>query len=321
MLRSLDGSQSINQAGNLTLPLLPTPTINPSVVYTDPVPLPTSPAMALILSRTRLEIGDNSAYFQTSIQCDGFRTMFNLPVEVITTVNVTQTTITGVRSVLVPSVDFTIDMRSGLVTTTVPPLEDYTLTISGTNNQFFSDDELVTLIRSAALKHTHNAETLQRFIDSNGFRQYLYSDATVDTIAPVEYHLVALLAAVEALEIISSDIAYDIDVSTAEGTALPRSQRFRNVGQQIAVKQARYDDLCSKLGVGLGRIEVFTVRRVSRTNGRLIPVWVNKEYDERGLGANTPLRVLTPRNKDVTGEGFDQPDPRAYYSNGSGYGY
>ena len=161
---------------------------------------------------------------------------------------------------------------------------------------------------------------MQRFIDSNGFRQYLYSDATVDTIAPVEHHLVALLAAVEALEVISSDIAYDIDVSTAEGTSLPRSQRFRNIGQLIATKQMRYDDLCNKLGVGLNRIEVFTVRRVSRSNGRLVPVFVNKEYDERGLGANTPLRVLTPRNKGITGEGFDQPDPRAYYSNGSGYG-
>lgn len=323
LLNTLDGTQSINQAGNITLPLSPTPSINPSVVFTDPTPISTSPAMGLVRDRLRLEIGDSSSYFQTSVQADGFSTQFTLPVGVITTMTVVQTLETGQRSVLNASTDYTVDSRSGTVSmnpAALPPPNDATLTFTGMNNQFYSDAELDLFIHSAALKHTHSAETLQRYIDSNGFRQYLYSDATVDTIAPVEYHPLALLAAIEALEVIRSDIAYDIDVSTAEGTSLPRTQRFRNVAVMIETKQAKYDELCAMLGVGLNRIEVFTMRRVSRQTGRLVPVWVNREYDERGIG-NVPIRVLSPRNKGITGEGFDQPDPRAYYSNGSGYGY
>lgn len=323
LLNTLDGTQSINQAGNITLPLIPTTNINPSVVYTDPTPVSTSPAMGIVRDRVRLEIGDSSSYFQTSVQADGFSTQFTLPVGVITTMTVAQTLETGQRSVLNANTDYTLDPRSGTVSmnpSALPPPNDATLTFTGMNNQFYADSELDLFIHSAALKHTHSAETLQRYIDSTGFRQYLYSDATVDTIAPVEYHPLALLAAVEALEVIQADMSYDIDVSTAEGTTLPRTQRFRNVSGLIEVKQKKYDDLCAMLGVGLGRIEVFTMRRVSRQTGKLVPVWVDREYDERGI-ANVPIRVLAPRNKGITGEGFNQADPRAYYSNGMGTGY
>lgn len=316
-LNTLDNTVSVNQAGNFTLPVVTTPTIAPSVVYTDPVPDTASAATTMIRQRLRMEIGDNATYFQTNAQGDGYSTVFDLPATTsVVSLSATLRPANGNPVPLTPGQDYIVDAASGMLTMMVPPADDTTLAVGGTHYQFFSDSDLDLFVRSAALKHTHNAETLQRYIDTYGFRQYIYSDATVDSIAPVEYHLVSLLAAAEALEVISSDIAYDIDVSTAEGTSMPRTQRFRNIEQKIVSKQMRYDDLCSKLGVGLGRIEVFTMRRVSRQTQRLIPVWVAQEYDQRGGVNNIPLRVLTPRNKGITGEGFDQPDPRAYYSNG-----
>lgn len=319
LLKSLDNVTSINQAGNITIPTDPAAVIPPSAVFPDPVPSPASAATVAIRTRARLEIGDRMTPFQNLAQADGFSTFYAMPKGVLQTVIVAVTTQAGVRTVLSVNTDYMVDWVNSTVTLATPAPDDATLNFSGQVYSFFSDDDLNLFVRSAALKHTHNAETLTRYVDAVGYRQYLYTDATVDTIPTVEHSVLALLVAIEALEVIKSDLAFDIDVSTAEGTSIPRTQRFRNVDQLIASKQMRYDDLCSKLGIGLGRIEVFTMRRVSRTTGKLIPVWIEREYDERGLGPNTPKRVLTPRNLGVTGSGFVQPDPRAYYSNGSNY--
>lgn len=316
---TLDNIASQNMAGILVVPALvvdpPSPPPAP-----EPVPDPASPAMLVIRQRLRQEIGDYEESFQASVQGDGFARRFDLPEEVINT--------TGLSVVLalenpaggydVPTVqatpaDYQLEAREGIITMTTAPPDDAILTVTGRHNQFFTDDELDLFIRSAALKHTHSAESLQVYRDVNGFKHFLYTNQTVDGIAPVEYHAVALLAAVEALEVIRSDSAFDIDVTTSDGTSLPREERFRNLGELIATKQTRYDDMCAKLGVGMGRIEVFTFRRVSRTTGKLVPVYVNREYDDV---RTPPLRLFAPRNLGITGSGFVQPDPHAYYGSG-----
>jgi hypothetical protein len=319
LLKTLDNLLSINQAGNITIPVDPNPLIPPSAVYPEPIPNSASVATVEIRNRARMEIGDRNTPFQTSAQADGYSTIYSMPKGALQSVTVTQMLKDGTRTILVGGTDYNVDFTNATVNFTIPSPDDATLTFSGQQYSFFSDADLDLFVRSAALKHTHSAEALARYIDAYGFRKYFYTDATVDTIPPVEHSVLALLVAIEALEVIKSDLAFDIDISTAEGTSIPRTQRFRNVDSLIASKQMRYDDLCAKLGVGLGRIEVFTFRRVSRTTGKLVPVWIPREYDERGLGVNTPLRVLTPRNKQVTGSGFVQPDPRAYYSNGGGF--
>lgn len=319
VIGTLDNIASQNLAGPIVLPVVD---VGPPAPPADPEPVPdtASPAMLVIRRRTRLELGDNEESFQASVAGDGYSTRFDLPVEVINPSGLvvkmaTENTTGGYNppTTLVAPADYSLDATAGVLTTTVAPLNDAILTVTGTHFQFFTDAELDLFIRSAALKHTHSAEDLQVYRDINGFKHFLYNNETVDTIAPVEHHVVALLAAVEALEVIRSDATYDIDVTTSDGTSLPREERFRNVGEIIATKQARYDTLCSQLGVGLGRIEVFTFRRVSRTTGKLVPVYVNREYDDV---RTPPLRLFAPRNLGITGSGFVQPDPHAYYGSG-----
>jgi len=43
------------------------------------------------------------------------------------------------------------------------------------------------------------------------------------------------------------------------------------------------------LGVGLGRAEIGTLRRVSKTTNRLVPVYVVREYDD----ISRPRRLFT----------------------------
>lgn len=320
VIGTLDNIASQNLAGPITLPILDVevPTRPPGH---EPLPDPASAATVLIRNRLRMEIGDFEESFQASVQGDGFARRFDLPEEVITPTGLVVTLALEDEHgyhppTVVPETDYELEATPGIITLATPPPNDSILTVTGKHHQFFTDEELNLFIRSAALKHTHSAEELTVYRDINGFKRFLYTDQTVDGIKPVEHHAIALLAAIEALEVIRSDATYDINTVTSDGTSLPREDRFRNLGELIATKQARYDDMCTKLGVGLGRIEVFTLRRVSRTTGRLVPVYVSREYDDRRL---PPLRVFAPRNLGVTGSGFTKLDPRGYYSSGEGF--
>lgn len=315
VLGTLDNINSQNLAGPIVLDGLPiSPPLRPP--DPDPIPVPGSPSVQSIRARLRQEIGDFEEPFQASVQGDGFTRRFDLPVEVVNPLGVSvmlalELAVGYETPTEVAAVDWTLDARAGVVTISYAIPNDAILTVTGAHYQFFTDAELDTFIRSAALKHTHSAEDLQVYRDARGFKRFLYTNETVDTIAPVEHHAVALLAATEALEVIRTDAAYDIDVTTADGTSLPRTERFRNIAELIAEKRLIYDDLCRNLGVGLSRIEVFTMRRVSRTTGRLVPVYVSREFDDRRPVA--PLRVFAPRNLGVTGSGFVQ---RETYRNG-----
>jgi hypothetical protein len=312
VLGTLDNIPSQSSAAPLVVPD-PLAGVIPPREQPEPVPDPASPATVAIRKRLRMELGDYQERFQTSVTGDGFTRRFDLPQEVISTtgLSVILTDEEGNPVTLAPT-DYDLDAQAGVITLPDALAHESTLTMTGVHYQFFTDDELDLFLRSAALKHTHSSEDLQVYRDPDGFKHFLYTNQTVDGLAPVEYHLVALLAATEALEVIQTDVAYDIDVTTAEGTSLPRTERFRNIAQLMATKQAMYDDLAAKLGVGLGRVEVFTLRRVSRTTGKLVPVYVDREYDDV---RTPPLRVFAPRNLGVTGSGFDQVDPHSFFGN------
>lgn len=316
-LGTLDNIISQNTAAPFTLPDTSVPIPPDPPPPPNPIPDNTSTAYQTILARLRLELGDYTESFQSSVRGDGTARRFDLPEEVINTAGliVSITDENGNATALSSPTDYTLNATEGILTLVDPLPDDSTLTVVGTHNQFFTDAELEMFILSAALKHTHNTEVVLPYRDANGFKQYPYALQTVDTLPPVEYHPVALLAAIEALEVIQTDASFDIDVTTAEGTSLPRTERFQNLGALIDRKSALYSHLCLMLGVGLDRVEVMTLRRVSRTTGRLVPVYVDREYDDV---TSPPIRTYVPRNDGLTGPGVDMPDPYAYGGTGTG---
>jgi hypothetical protein len=102
--------------------------------------------------------------------------------------------------------------------------------------------------------------------------------------------MIVMLACTEAMWALATDAATDINVQTADGTSVDRGQRFAQIQKQIELLTDRYKMLCEKMGVGLYAIEVTNLRRVSRTTGRLVPIFREREYDDYSL----PKRVLPP---------------------------
>lgn len=141
-----------------------------------------------------------------------------------------------------------------------------------------------------------------------GVIRYAVDAVGLNNLPDIEEPLVALLATIEALWALSTDASTDVDIQTAEGTVVPRGQRYRQILQQIDMLTEKYRSVCAQLNVGLYRIEVSNLRRVSRTTNRLIPVYVEREYDD----ADLPVRQIVP----IDGEFLDDsgiPSP-AYFT-------
>lgn len=300
LLATSDGEHSTNLAGLVNvllapIPVTPLPDMNPSGTTQERV-----------RDRLRIELGDYLSGFTVAQPGDGVSTRFDLPAEsVVPTALQVFSQVDGetTATVLVPGVDYTLETRTGIITTTVPVALDSKLFVRGQSAQFFLDDELDRFIESAFWKHSHGAT--QRIIVRDpltGRSTYTTATQTFANLPVVEEHPVALLAAIEALWALAADASYDIDVTTAEGTNLPRQERYRAIMQMIDAQQARYNQLSEQLNVGLARIEMFTLRRVSRTTGRYVPVYLDREYDDY----SAPVRVYPPVDSQITGSGSEQ---------------
>ena len=299
-----------------------------------------------LLSRVRLELGDNATQFTTNLTGDGSNKDFNLNVKpvdatyLVVTVNgvaqanptnftveeslgilhfntasttktgsgggagtssFTVTSTTGIvvgmsatgtgiaTTAMVSSITGTNTVNvsvintaavSGTVTFTQTPKSGAPIVVSGTHYRYFTSTELTTFLNTAVLQHTDNRT------DSYG------SQITISSIPPVEEYPVALLATVEALWALATDSAFDINVTAPDGVNIPRGQRFQQLSNIIQTRKEQYRELCSALNVGLWRIEIGVLRRISRTTNKLIPLYMPQEIDDY----SKPERVYMENN-------------------------
>lgn len=219
-----------------------------------------------LLSRVRLELGDNAAQFTTNLKGDGSTKDFYLnykPVDAVYLV----VTVGGIAKA--NPTDFTVEENIGMIHFATAPANNVAIVVTGTHYRYFTTGELTTFLNTAVLQHTDNRT------DSYG------SLITVSSIPPVEEYPVALLATVEALWALATDASFDINITAPDGVVIPRNQRFAQLSQIIAARQEQYRNLCSALNVGLWRIEPGILRRVSRTTNKLVPIYMPQEIDDR----------------------------------------
>ena len=103
---------------------------------------------------------------------------------------------------------------------------------------------------------------------------------TLYMLPAVEEYPLAILATVEALWALATDSAFDIDIQAPDGVMIPRSERYRQLTQIIQQRMEQYKQLSSALNIGLWRIEMGTLRRVSRMTNKLVPIYLAQEIDD-----------------------------------------
>ena len=94
--------------------------------------------------------------------------------------------------------------------------------------------------------------------------------------------VIGLGALVEALQALMTEFSRDIDVMTSESIHIPGSQRFRMLQSLCQQWEIEYRKHANNLNIGPERIEQFSLRRVSRTTNRLVPLYLAKEIGDYG---------------------------------------
>jgi hypothetical protein len=240
--------------------------------------------LAALSERLRFELGDQGKSFVETFRGDGVQTRFYLtvaPVDGATmTVRVGSTNVSGTTSV---------EERTGLIVLASPPNDGAIVTVSGTSFKYFTTSEINQYITTAFAEHA-NATT-----DTNGSR------ATILTLPVIEEYPLVLLAVTMALYTLATDASFDIDIISPDGVSIPRTERFRQLTETINNRKEQYRDLCNLLGIGLYKIEVFSLRRISRLTNKLIPIYRPQEIDDASLPQR--VRLSLTDYGDVTPEG------------------
>jgi hypothetical protein len=157
---------------------------------------------------------------------------------------------------------WTLDERNGLLKMTDPTLLNKRVLISGYHFSWFLDSDL----------SFHAGQTMAEMSYSSGSELRNYQ--------PAQLEVVMLGTIVHALWSLSMELMLDIDVSTPEGMFIPARQRYTQVLQMLGQFETEYQHKADMLGMGLGSMEVFRLRRVALTTGRYVPVYTDREFDD-----------------------------------------
>lgn len=173
--------------------------------------------------------------------------------------------------------DFTLESEEGYIRfLTNPPAMGDAILVEGFYWDWFTDTSLSRYI-GYAIDNYQNAEGEERFedlfIENPDFRNVL-----------------AMAAAVEALWAEWTTAARQIDTASPE-VSIPVRQRFEQLERLLQAKLEELRKAEEALNIGRYKIEMLTLRRVSRTTGRLVPIFKPQEYDDIDF---YPERILPP---------------------------
>jgi hypothetical protein len=226
-----------------------------------------------LVDRVRLELGDLGKSFVTQFVADGTTNRFKLHYAPLDS-----TTIVVYQNGIDISDDCTVEESTGVLITADVPADGAEMLVSGTYYRYFTGAELVTIVNDALAQHT------------GGHPDSVGRTVTAAMLPVLEEYPVTIYAVTLALYTLATDASFDIDIAAPDGVSIPRAERYRQLMDMVNARQAQYRELCVHLGVGLYKIDVFTLRRISKATGRYIPVYKPQEVDDRSY----PQRVDVP---------------------------
>lgn len=242
-----------------------------------------------VIARVRMELGDLAEDFLLPTM--GGRQVIELGVRnVDPTSLIVVVTEPQLPGEIVDPGRYVVTERTGHLTLLDVPTDLATVVVTGSHYPVWTDPEITGFVTDALAQHLYDAETVERYKDSVGHIKYRREAQELADLDPVEIVPLSVLATIQALWSASTDAATDINVVTSEGTHLDRGQRYEQIMMHIERLTKRYKEICQQLNVGLYRVQMGTLRRISHQTGRLVPVFKAREYDEYGL----PQRLLPP---------------------------
>lgn len=229
--------------------------------------------LSSLVERVRFELGDLPQSFVTQFISDITTNRYRLEHAPVDAANVTVFK-NGVNI----SDEVEIEEHTGvLVLDDLPDIDDE-FTVTGNFYRYFTTRELENIVTSAVAHHAgRDTDSLGRKI-------------TIDNLPSIEEYPVALYATTLALYTLATDASFDINIFAPDGVTIPRSERYRQLMEMVESRKDQYRELCIQLGIGMYSIDVFTLRRISKTTNRYVPVYRPQEVDDR----SRPQRVEIP---------------------------
>lgn len=170
----------------------------------------------------------------------------------------------GSASTLAASTGYTLDDRNGLIRTVDTIATTNTLMVEGYYYEWLLPDDLDFYADMAINLNTHNIKV------------------PLADMAPAVADVVGIHCLVQALWGLLSEYSRDIDVISSESVHIMASQRYRMVSDLLEYWTAEYNKRAQALNIGLERLEVINLRRISRTTNRLVPLYKSREVGDYG---------------------------------------
>ena len=229
--------------------------------------------LSSLIDRVRVELGDLGQSFVTQVVADGSTNRFRLHYAPLDAGGVTV-----FKNGVDISNECSVEESTGVLVTDVLPDDGDEFTVSGTYYRYFTQAEMVSLVSDALTQHTaHSTDPVGRKV-------------TVTNLPVIEEYPVAIYAVTLALYTLATDSAFDIDIQAPDGVTIPRTERYRQLMEMVQTRREQYRELCTHLGIGMYKIDVFALRRISKATGRYVPLYKPQEVDDRSF----PQRVDLP---------------------------
>lgn len=225
-----------------------------------------------LINRVRVELGDLGKSFVTQFIADGTTNRFKLGYAPLD-----GTGVMVFKNGVDISNDCSVEESTGVLVTDDLPADGDEFTVSGNYYRYFTQSEMQTLINDALVQHTaHSTDAVGRHV-------------TVETLPAIEEYPVAIYAVTLGLFTLATDSSFDIDIQAPDGVTIPRAQRYRQLMEMVQTRREQYRELCTHLGIGMYKIDVFSLRRTSKATGRYIPVYKPQEVDDRSFAQRVDL--------------------------------
>ena len=229
--------------------------------------------IASLSDRLRSEIGDIGRSFVWTTTADGTTNRFLVPYSPLDGANL----VVNVDGEDVSS-EVEVEEGTGYIVFDTTPQADDSIIVAGNYFRYFTSREIGQFVSDAFKQHS-------------AFHTDAYGrDVSIQNLPTLEEYPVVIYAASLALYALANDAAFDINVFAPDGVTIPRSERYQQLMQMIDVRKNQYKELCSQLGIGLFKIDVFSFRRISKTTNRYVPIFRPMEVQDM----SSPNRVHIP---------------------------